>query len=128
MALAVSVQHVGGNWDERSAIVLPRRTRAGFTMNYVDPLESFRLLSTLEMAWEPGVGSRLTVGAEGGVVLRGVGVVGRVARRSRPPGSTDPPFTAGGTIAVAELQLDYAYAARDALGEGAHRLGVRLRL
>ncbi|HEX9579910.1 MAG TPA: hypothetical protein VF970_02270 [Gemmatimonadales bacterium] len=128
MALAVSVQHVGGNWDDGSAIPLPRRTRAGFTMNYVDPQESFRLLSTIEMSWESGVGSRLTLGAEGGVVLQGVGLVARAAHRSRAAGSTQPGFTYGGSIALGDLQVDYAYAVRDALGDQAHRFGARLKL
>ena len=128
MALGVSLQHVGGNWEKASNIPLPRRTRAGFTMNYVDPLESFRLLSTIEMSWEPGAGSRLTLGAEGGVVLRGVGVVVRSAYRSRPAGSPDPTVTFGGTVAIAELQLDYAYAASDGLGDTAHRIGARMKL
>lgn len=128
MAFGVSVQHVGGNWDEGSSLVLPRRTRAGFTMNYVDPLESFRLLSTIEMSWEAGAGSRLTLGAEGGVVVQGVGLVVRVAHRSRPTGSTEPGFTYGGSVALGELQVDYGYAARDALGDRAHRIGARLKL
>lgn len=128
MAIGVSWRNVGGNWDQRSSVALPRSTQAGFTMNYVDPQESFRLLSTIEMSWEPVIGSRLTLGGEAGIVLRGVGVVGRAAYRSRPSGSADPRGTYGGTLALGGLQLDYAYAARDALGAGAHRIGMRLRL
>jgi hypothetical protein len=128
MALGVSWRNVGGNWDDNSTLLLPRSTQVGFTMNYVDPLESFRLLSTIEMSWQPLIGSRLTLGGEAGVVLSGVGVVARGAYRSRPTGSTDPRVTYGGSLALGDLQVDYAYAARDAMGDRAHRLGARLRL
>lgn len=128
MALGVSWRNIGGNWDERSNLTLPRSTQAGFTMNYVDPLEAFRLLSIIEISWHPAVGSRLTLGGEAGIVVRGVGVVGRAAYRSRPAGSTEPRGTYGGSLALGGLQLDYAYAASDVLGDRAHRVGMRLRL
>lgn len=128
MALGVTWRNIGGNWDDRSTLPLPRSTHAGFTMNYVDPQESFRLLSTVEMSWHPATGSRLTLGGEAGIVLRGVGVLARSAYRSRPAGSADPRYTYGGSLALGDLQVDYAYAARDALGDRAHRLGARLRL
>lgn len=63
MALGASVQNLGGDLGNDAR--LPRRTRAGFTMNYVDPQGSFRLLATLEGQWPSG-------GSGGGVFVGGV--------------------------------------------------------
>src|SRR5439155_765710 len=52
MALGASVQNIGGR--RSGAPPLPRRTRAGFTMNYVDPQGTFRLLTTVEGQWPEG--------------------------------------------------------------------------
>src|SRR6185436_20148171 len=79
MAIGFSMQNVGGNFDDRSALVMPRLTRLGFTMNYVDPQESFRLLSAIEVQWPEGRSARTVLGGEAGTVIRGVGVVGRLA-------------------------------------------------
>jgi len=48
MAIGFAVQNVGGNWSKTSNLRMPRLTRFGFTMNYVDPQGTFRLLSTVE--------------------------------------------------------------------------------
>src|SRR5439155_227137 len=45
MALGVSVQNIGGDFGPAAGgLHLPRRTRAGFTLNYVDPQGTLRLL------------------------------------------------------------------------------------
>src|SRR3989454_6019092 len=63
MALGVSVQNIGGDFGNGAH--LPRRTRAGFTLNYVDPQGTLRLLTTLEGQW-PSQGSAFVVlGVEG---------------------------------------------------------------
>jgi len=49
MAIGVSVQNLGG--DMGNGALLPRRTRAGLTLNYTDPQGTFRLLTTLEGMW-----------------------------------------------------------------------------
>ena len=64
LALAFSVQNVGGNLRSASGIALPRLSRFGFTMNYVDPQESFRLRSILEVQWPETRGSRVVIGGE----------------------------------------------------------------
>src|SRR5207248_1674483 len=63
MALGASVQNIGGDLGGGSH--LPRRTRAGFTMNYVDPQGSYRLLTTVEGQWP----SRATGGGTPFLVL-----------------------------------------------------------
>jgi hypothetical protein len=130
MAMGFSVQNVGGNWLQPSGttLAMPRLTRWGFTMNYSDPEETFRLMSTIEAQWPQGQRARWTFGGEGGVVVYGVGILGRVAYQTRTAGTAWPPVTLGASLALTRLQIDYAYAARDPVGSPAHRLGVRLTL
>jgi hypothetical protein len=127
-ALGFSVQNVGDNWRSSSPMVLPRVSRLGFTMNYVDPQETFRLLSTIEMQWREGQGSRFVAGLEGGVVAAGVGVLVRGAYGSRRTDAAPSAFTVGGSLTLDKLTLDYAYQPVDLLGGGSQRVGVRLVL
>jgi hypothetical protein len=126
MALGVSVQNLGG--DLGAGLHLPRRTRAGFTLNYVDPQGSYRLLTTIEGQWPSGAAAQgspfLMLGVEGGAVTHGLGLVGRVGYVGHSVATTASPFTAGGSLEVGRLHLDYAYRAEDALG-GRHRMGLR---
>jgi hypothetical protein len=122
MALGVSVQNVGG--DLPSGARLPRRTRAGFTMNYVDPQGSYRLVTTVEGQWASGGGAVLVLGVEGGAVATGLGVVGRVGYTGHSATTTASPFTLGGTAELGHFHLDYAYRADSLLG-ARHRLGLR---
>ena len=126
MALGFSVQNVTGNWQSNSLLAMPRTTRTGFTMNYVDPLGSFRLLSTIEWQWPEGQDSRFVVGGEAGVVLGGVGVVGRLAHATRPEGSELPAFTYGGTLELVWADVDYAFEPRPITSSDVHRLGLRV--
>lgn len=128
MAFGFSIQNIGDNWRGQSALDMPRLTRFGFTMNYVDPQESFRLLSTIEWQWPEGFSSRFIGGLEAGIVLSGVGIIGRGAYGSRPAGSQLSKFTVGGSVAISRLSLDYAYQPTDPWGRRAHRFGVRLTL
>ncbi len=122
MALGVSVQNIGG--DLGGGLHLPRRTRAGFTLNYVDPQGTLRLLTTLEGQW-PSPGSAFVVlGVEGGVVARGMGVLGRVGYIGHSAATSGSPFTAGASVELGRLHLDYAYRADDTLG-ARHRVGLR---
>jgi hypothetical protein len=125
MALAFSVQNVAGNWRS-TALEIPRLTRLGFTMNYVDPQESFRLLSTLEVQWPEGRGMRLVLGAEAGVVVSGVGIVGRAGYGGQSAGLPNAKWSVGGTVTLGAVDLDYAYRARDLLDEAAHHIGLRV--
>jgi hypothetical protein len=126
MAIAFAVQNIGGNWRDTSSLVMPRLTRLGFTMNYVDPLESFRLLSTFEMMWRAGESARAVIGLEAGAVLKGaLGVIGRAGWSGRPDVLSNSEFTFGGTVQVGTLMLDYAYRHEDMLGEPGHYFGAR---
>lgn len=128
MAIGFSVQDVGGNWSPQSTLPMPRLTRFGFTMNYSDPQETYRLMSTVEEQWPQGGRSRWILGGEAGVVVYGVGLLVRAAHQTRTAGTVEPAVTLGGTMALTRLQVDYAYGARDLVGTRAHRLGVRLTL
>ncbi|HMG18133.1 MAG TPA: UPF0164 family protein, partial [Gemmatimonadales bacterium] len=76
MAVGVSVQNLGG--DLGNGALLPRRTRAGLTLNYTDPQGTYRLLTTLEAQWTRDRSAVLIQGLEGGIVTSGVGLVGRL--------------------------------------------------
>jgi hypothetical protein len=125
MALGVSVQNLGGDFGPAAGGAhLPRRTRAGFTLNYVDPQGSSRLLTTLEGQWPSGGSAFVVLGMEGGVVARGMGVLGRVGYVGHSGVTSASPFTAGASVELGRLHLDYAYRADDALG-ARHRMGLR---
>jgi hypothetical protein len=125
MALGFAVQNVRGNWDEESAMVLPRLTRAGFTMNYVDPQETYRLLSTVELQWPAARPARFLLGVEGGFVARAVGVLGRTAYATREEGRDTSHFTFGLSVTLGDLTVDYAYEPNQLLGDGTQRIGLR---
>jgi hypothetical protein len=122
MALGVSVQNIGG--DRGAGLQLPRRTRAGFTLNYIDPQGTYRLLTTLEGQWPSSGSAVLILGVEGGAVKRGVGVLGRVGYAGHSVTTSASPFSFGGSVELGRMHLDYAYRADEALG-ARHRLGVR---
>ena len=128
MALGFSMQNIGGRWGNRSAIDMPRLTRLAMMWNYVDPLETFRLLSTVELQWPEGEEFRIVVGGEGGVVVHDVGLFGRAAYGTESTGSVFSHMTYGGSITMANMALDYAYQKADLSGEPAHRFGFRLAL
>ncbi len=129
MALGVSVQNIGGDFGPAAGgLHLPRRTCAGFTLNYVDPQGTLRLLTTVEGQWPAGGSAFVVLGLESGVVARGlgVGVLGRVGYVGHSGVTSASPFTAGASVELGggRLHLDYAYRADDALG-ARHRMGLR---
>ena len=123
MAMGVSVQNLGG--DLGCGALLPRRTRAGLTLNYTDPEGTFRLLTTLEGQWTRDRSAVLVQGVEGGVVTSGVGLAARVGYSTRPAVTDASRWTFGGGIVLGRLALDYAFQGYDALGGGTHRVGIR---
>jgi len=124
-ALGVSVQNIGGDFGNGDR--LQRCTRAGVTMNYVDPQGTYRLLSTLEGQWGAGPGghAELVQGLEGGVVTGGVGLVGRLGYATRSPTAAASRFTIGAGVELGRLHFDYAYQQFGVLGGGTHRVGLR---
>jgi hypothetical protein len=124
MALGISVQNLGG--DMGGGGRLPRRTRAGFTLNYTDPQGVFRLLTTLEGLWPAGGrAARMILGLEGGVVRDGVGVLGRAGYATHSAVTDASHFAAGGAVVLGHLQFDYAFQPYDVLAGGTHRVGLR---
>ncbi|HEX4574941.1 MAG TPA: hypothetical protein VH158_07405 [Gemmatimonadales bacterium] len=123
LALGLSVQNFGG--AAGTGAHLPRRTRAGFTMNYVDPQGSYRLLTTVEGQWPEAAGAFLVLGVEGGVVTHGVGLIGRTGYAGHSVTSAGSPFTFGGSVEIGHLHLDYAYHAAGAPASDTHRFGLR---
>lgn len=122
-ALGASRQNLGG--DLGAGAHLPRSTRVGFTMNFVDPQGSARLLTTVEGQWEEGQSSVLVAGAEAGVIMGGgIGIIARVGVSGQSSSSVMSPLALGAGVAVGRLQLDYAYRSYDASG-ASHRFGVR---
>jgi len=125
-ALGVSVQNLGGDFGPAGdGARLPRRTRAGFTMNYVDPEGTYRLLTTIEGQWPADGPAQLASGIETGVVTGGVGLVGRVGYVTRSPTSVASRWSLGGGIELRRMHLDYAYQSIALLGGGTHRVGIR---
>jgi hypothetical protein len=125
MAVGVSVQNLGG---DLGGALLPRRTRAGLTLNYTDPLGTFRLLTTLEGQWTRDRRAVLVQGVEAGIVTNGVGLVGRIGYATRPAVTAASRVTFGGGVVLGRLAMDYAfqsYGAVDGGGGGAHRVGLR---
>ena len=96
--------------------------------NYVDPLETFRLLSTVELQWPEGEDFRVVAGGEAGFVVGGVGLLARAAYGTASTGSIYSHMSYGASLAVADIAFDYAYQQKDLAGEPAHRFGFRLTL
>ena len=128
MALTLNVQN-GGRWEVSGGpLHLPTTTHLGFMFNFVDPQSNARLLGTIESVWTAGEGNRMIGGIEGGVVLRGVGLVGRVGLGKPPVGAIQDKFAFGAGLVISRLRVDYAHQHLSALGSGVHRLGVRFTL
>ena len=128
MAIGFAVQNIGGNWSNTSSLRMPRLTRFGFTMNYVDPQGTFRLLSTIEWQWKAGRKQRFVIGGEGGIVIGGVGVVGRLGYGTRPEPTARAPVTYGATLELGAMDVDFAYDPNDLLNDPSRRIGVRIAI
>jgi hypothetical protein len=122
-ALGASVQNISGDFPDGTR--LRRWTRVGLTMNYVDPQGALRLLTTFEGQWPEGRSAVLAVGAEGGVVTRGLGVIGRVGATGRAVPGGGSAVTVGAGLELHELRFDYAYQPADAPDGARHRFGLR---
>jgi len=125
MALAVSVQSIGQSHVSGLGVELPTTTHLGYTLNFVDPQETARLLATIEWVWTDNQATRFLVGVEGGAVVKGVGLVGRAGYGPAPLGPAGSRWTVGAGLVVGRLGLDYAYQAQNLFGEGIHAFGLR---
>ena len=123
MAMGVSVQNLGG--DLEAEALLPRRTRAGITLNYTDPQGTLRLLTTLEGQWTRDRSAVLVQGLEVGVVRGGAGLIGRLGYSTRPAITAASHWTFGGGIVLGRLAVDYAFQSYGVLESDTHRVGLR---
>lgn len=128
MAIGFSMQNLGGNLRGDDELEMPGMTRFGGMLNYVDPQESYRLLSTFEFQWLEGEGSRLVLGAEAGAVLSGVGVRVRAGWATKQIGEVHSDFTYGASMELGTANIDWAYESQGLFDEPVQRLGIRLRL
>lgn len=129
MAFGVSVQDFGDHTISGVGLTLPTTTKVGYMLNFVDPQSSARLLMTIEGVFTAGQPGRATVGAEAGVVIKGVGIVIRGGYGKAPEGVEIGEGAAGVTLVLSRLvSVDYGYQPRNPLGGQLHQFGVRLNL
>ncbi len=126
MALAVAVQGIGNQRLSGLGVSLPTATHLGYTLNFVDPQGTGRLLATIEWVWTEGQDTRFLVGVEAGAVLKGMGIVGRAGYGPAALGPSGARWTVGGGVVLGRLGLDYAYQAKNVFGEDIHAFGLRL--
>ena len=124
-ALALSVQNLGRDALSGASLTLPTTTHLGFTLNFVDPQSTVRLLGTVEAIWTEGEPRRTVWGLESGVVLAGVGIAGRLGHGGQPVGSGQSKWAYGAGLVLGRFHLDWAHQAESIFGGGVHRFGAR---
>lgn len=125
-ALAVVVQNAAGRLrSDGDAVPLPRTTRFGFVLTIVDPQGTTRLLSSTEYVAPPGGDAYWVQGVEGGVVINGAGVLGRLGVAMGRAPSDRSSIAYGGTVQLRGIKLDYAFQGYETIGGASHRFGVR---
>ena len=127
MAIGAAVQNVGGSLSSASGTrtPMPRTVRLGFTINFIDPQGTARFMTTVDWIHPPLGDSYAALGFEGGIVARGLGIVGRAGvAAGRAPGDRRP-FSFGGGLVVKSVRVDYAWQGYATLGAASHRFGIR---
>lgn len=127
MALGVSVQNLAGKMrgSDGDPLAMPRTTRVGFTLNFIDPQGTARLMTTTDYVAPPGGDNYFVFGLEGGVVRSELGATGRLGFPLGRADSDRRGLVYGGTLQVRSLRLDWSYQPYDALGTASHRFGAR---
>jgi hypothetical protein len=126
MALGMVVQNVAGSMTGAGGSRrLPRTTRAGLTINFVDPQGTLRLMTTTDWISPPGGDSHWVVALEGGAIHGGVGVVGRAGVAMGRARTDRQPISFGAGLVFPALRLDWGYQGWGATGESSHRFGLR---
>lgn len=126
MALGFVVQNVTGRITSGGGpLPLPRTSRFGVALNIVDPQGTSRLLVTTDLVNPPGGDAWWALAAEGGVVVNGVGLLGRAGFAAGRGPSDRKGYSMGGELVLRGLRFEYAWQAYDALAAGSHRFGVR---
>jgi hypothetical protein len=127
MALGVTVQNLAGRMrgSDGDRLTMPRTTRAGFTLNFIDPQGTARLMTTTDFVAPPGGDSYWAFGVEAGVITRDVGATGRLGFPLGRAASDRAGLVYGGTLQVRFFRVDWSYQPYDALGTSSHRFGAR---
>jgi hypothetical protein len=128
LTVGFSIQNISDWRVSGGPLTLPLSKHLGFSFNFTDPLETIRLLGTMDVAWTHGQDRRTVLGLETGAVFGRVGVVGRIGYGAPPAGAGQREFSLGCGLVVDRLGLDYAWQRRTKLGDQVHRLGVRFTL
>jgi hypothetical protein len=128
LTLAFAFRNIGSWRVTGGPLSLPVSKHAAFAFNFVDPQETARLLTTLEVVWTARSDRRTILGLEAGAVLGKVGVVGRLGYGAPPEGAGQKKLSLGGGIVVSRFNIDYAWQRRTKLGRQVHRLGLRFTL
>jgi len=126
MAIGFTMQNIAGHLiaSDGTPYDLPSTWRLGYTLNFVDPLGTARLLSTVDWVHPPGGNSWAAFGFEGGIVTGDVGLVARAGISVGRPDSDRTDYSFGAGLVVRGVHVDYAWQPYDQLGD-AHRFGVR---
>lgn len=127
-ALGFVVQNIGSDLRTTGGAPapLPRTTRLGFTLNFIDPQGTSRLMATTDWVSPPGGDSYWAIGLEGGVVSGGGGVVGRAGFAAGRAPSDRQDLSYGGGLVFHSIRVDYAFQGYDVTGIESHRIGVRV--
>jgi hypothetical protein len=124
-ALAISFHNLGRYALSGERLELPASTHLGFSMNLIDTYSNGRLLATIEGDWTDGAARRTVLGLEAGVVVRGIGLIGRIGTGGQPAGSGVGKTSYGGSLVLSRARVDYAYQRRSAIGRSVHLIGAR---
>ncbi|MES2304224.1 MAG: hypothetical protein V4558_01880 [Gemmatimonadota bacterium] len=123
-AIGLAFQNLGRYSLTGPRLSLPSSTHLGFSFNLIDTYSNGRLLATMETVWTDGQSRRTIVGLEGGVVLHGVGIVGRVGTGAQPIESGVGKTSYGASLVLPRSRIDYAFQHRSALGRSVHLVGL----
>ena len=127
MSLGGVLQNIGGasHATNGTAASLPRTGRIGFTINFIDPQGTARLMATTDWVKPSGSDSYWAFGFEGGVVAAGKGVLGRLGVATGRAATDRKGLSLGAGLVVHSLRVDYAWQPYGALAGSQQRLGVR---
>lgn len=126
MSIGGVVQNLGGGARSTTGATepLPRTWRMGFTLNFIDPQGTARLMATTDWVKPPGGDSYWAFGFETGVVAGGIGLLGRVGLATGRAATDRRFYSLGAGLLVKSLRVDYAWQPYATLGSD-QRLGVR---
>ena len=104
---------------------LPRTLRGGFTINFVDPQGTARILTTIDWVRPPRGDAYWVLAGETGLVLRGIGLLGRAGVATGRSGSALSDASFGGGLVLHSVRIDYASQGYRGDPRRSHRFGVR---